>query len=71
MAVTLSLASDRASLPIALRLYLPGAWANDKERREKAGIPDEIVFQSKPQIALDQIRQLHLDDPAIDRLRAC
>ncbi len=61
VAVTLSLASDSASLPIALRLYLPETWASDDDRREKAGIPDEIVFQTKPQIALDQIRQALAD----------
>jgi SRSO17 transposase len=57
VAVTLSVASDRASLPIALRLYLPETWADDKARRKKAGVPKEIAFQTKPQIALDQIRQ--------------
>jgi SRSO17 transposase len=61
VAVTLSLASDHASLPIALRLYLPEVWANDKERREKVGIPGGIVFQTKPRIALDQIRQAIAD----------
>jgi SRSO17 transposase len=56
VAVTLSVASDLASLPIALRLYLPELWANDKARRAKAGIPDGIEFRTKPRIALDQIR---------------
>src|SRR3712207_5031770 len=36
-AVSLSVANDRASLPIAWRLYLPEAWAADPERRAKAG----------------------------------
>jgi SRSO17 transposase len=57
VAVTLSVASDLASLPIALRLYLPEPWTNDKARRAKVGIPDGIEFQTKPRIALDQIRQ--------------
>jgi len=57
VAVTLSAASDHASLPIALRLYLPQAWTNDKARCKKAGVPKEIEFQTKPQIALAQIRQ--------------
>ena len=61
VAVTLSVASDHASLPIALRLYLPEPWANDKPRRTKAGVADEIAFQTKPCIALDQIRQALLD----------
>jgi len=61
VAVTLSVASDQASLPIALRLYLPEAWANDKARRRRAGVPKEVAFQTKPQIALDQIRQAVAD----------
>lgn len=57
VAVSLSLANAYASLPVAYRLYLPEAWAGDVARRQKAGVPEEIVFQSKPEIALDQIRR--------------
>src|SRR5919202_393595 len=57
LAVTLSVANTHASLPIAFRLYLPETWATDPERRARAGIPDEIAFQTKPAIALDQIRR--------------
>ncbi len=56
VAVTLSLASDHASLPIAHRLYLPQPWAEDRTRRAQAGVPEDVVFQTKPQIALAQIR---------------
>ena len=55
-AVSLSLASAYASLPVAWRLYLPQAWASDAERRKKAGVPEAIGFQTKPEIALDQLR---------------
>jgi len=57
VAVSLSVATWSSSLPIAYRLYLPEVWANDKKRRKVAGIPQEVQFQTKPQIALDQIRQ--------------
>jgi SRSO17 transposase len=56
VAVTLSLANHDASLPVAHRLYLPKAWAEDAARRAKAHVPADIVFQTKPEIALDQIR---------------
>lgn len=55
IAVSLSVANDVASLPIAW--YLPEAWVGDAELRRKARIPAEIAFQIKPQIALAQLRQ--------------
>lgn len=54
--VSLSVATEAASLPVAHRLFLPEAWANDAERRRKAKVPEDIVFQSKSEIALDQLR---------------
>ena len=45
VAVSLSVATWKASLPIAHRLYLPEAWANDSQRRQKAGIPKRFSFR--------------------------
>jgi SRSO17 transposase len=56
VAVTLSIANHHGSLPIAHRLYLPKEWIDDEERREKAHVPPDITFKTKPQIALEQIR---------------
>jgi SRSO17 transposase len=56
VAVSLSVATWSSSLPIAYRLYLPQEWAQDGKRRKKAEVPKDIAFQTKPEIALDQIR---------------
>jgi SRSO17 transposase len=56
VAVSLSVATWSSSLPIAYRLYLPKEWTDEPRRREKAEVPGEIEFQTKPAIALGQIR---------------
>ncbi len=57
VAVSLSLANHHAaSLPVAYRLYLPKEWIKDRARRNKTGVPRDIGFKTKPEIALDQIR---------------
>ena len=55
VAVSLSVATAQASLPIAWRLYLPEVWAEDAGRRVDAKVPKTVRFQTKPQIALAQI----------------
>ena len=54
--MSLSVANHHASLPVAYRLYLPQDWAQDRKRRRKAGVPEEISFKTKPEIALEQLR---------------
>jgi SRSO17 transposase len=56
VAVSLSIANHSASVPVAYRLYLPKEWIGDKARRNKAGVPSDIAFKTKPEIALEQIR---------------
>ena len=56
VAVSLSITNHHASLPIAWQLYLPESWSSDAERRKKTGVPADVTFQTKRQIALKQIK---------------
>jgi len=58
VAVSISLATEQASVPVAYRLYLPKEWAQDSDRRQKAGVPAEIKFATKAEIALQQLEAL-------------
>src|SRR5215813_12359303 len=55
VAVSLHLAGEAGSACIAMDLFLPEVWAADRSRRRKAGVPDEIEFKTKLQIALRQL----------------
>jgi SRSO17 transposase len=55
VAVSLDLGTEESSTPLNWALYLPKEWANDPERRKRAGIPEEISFKTKTVLALDLI----------------
>ena len=51
VAVTLTVATPAGHAPAGRALYLPADGAADGERRELAGVPGEVMFQTKPQLA--------------------
>jgi SRSO17 transposase len=53
--VSLTLARGEVPVPLALRLYLPEAWANDAGRRTRAKVPEPIAFQPKGELALAEL----------------
>ena len=59
VAVTLTYAVPAGHALIGRALYLPADWAADEERRELAGVPDEVVFATKPELAGRLLRQAH------------
>src|SRR6188474_2019275 len=54
--VSLSLATEAVSMPVACDLYLPEEWAHDRKRRLQAGVPSHLTFRTKIEMAIDQIR---------------
>jgi SRSO17 transposase len=59
VAVSVSVTTEKASMPVAFRLYLPETWTQDRNRRKKTGVPNQIQFQTKTEIALEQIQRAH------------
>ncbi len=59
VAVTLTWAAPAGHALIGRALYLPEGRAADEERRELAGVPDEITFETKPQLAGDLLQHAH------------
>jgi SRSO17 transposase len=59
--VSLSVTTRTEHLPVDFELYLPESWTSDARRRREARIPDEIGFQTKPELALNMIRRAVAD----------
>ncbi|MGH9725705.1 MAG: IS701 family transposase [Candidatus Acidiferrales bacterium] len=56
---------EQGNAPLGWRLYLPESWISDAERRREAGIPEDLVFRKKWELALaiiDQVRGWGLPD---------
>lgn len=49
--------SDLGHTLIDRRLFLPEEWAEDHDRREEAGVPEGVIFRSKPELGLEMIQQ--------------
>lgn len=65
VAVTLDLGTEETSTPLDWALYLPEQWIHDPLRRKKAGIPEEVPFTTKPELALnliDEVKAWGLED---------
>lgn len=56
VAVSVSMATEQASVPVSWQLYLPKSWTQDRQRCTRAGVPEGVGFQTKPAMALEQVR---------------
>jgi SRSO17 transposase len=59
VAVTLTLATSRGHALIDRKLYLPEGCAADEEHRELAGVPEEVMFATKPELAGELLARAH------------
>jgi SRSO17 transposase len=59
VAVTLTFAASRGHTLIGRALYLPEACAADDEHRELAGVPEEVMFATKPELAGTLLQRAH------------
>jgi SRSO17 transposase len=66
VAVSLSAATREASLPIGWLLSLPEEWAQERERRHRAGVPEEVAFGTRPETALGLIHRAVEEDVPMD-----
>ena len=55
--VSLHAVGERGTLPLGWSLYLPEEWCEDRERRRKAKVPEEVCFQTKPALAAELCEQ--------------
>ena len=62
--VEIAVSDGEVALPVAGRLYLPESWTKDRTRCRAAGVPDEVRFQTKPQIALELLAAVVADGVA-------
>lgn len=56
--VSISYATPKAAMPLEWALYLPQEWTDDRSRCERVGIPAQVQFQTKWQLALGLIDRL-------------
>src|ERR671910_2825632 len=59
--VFVAYASCRGQAFIDRELYLPEEWAQDKERRERAGVPEEVGMRTRPELAKEMLRRALVD----------
>jgi SRSO17 transposase len=60
--VSLSVATSTTHLPIDFELYLPESWTSDARKRREGGVPKDVVFRTKPELALEMIRRALRDN---------
>jgi SRSO17 transposase len=57
VAVFANYASAKGHTFMDRRLFLPEEWADDRDRRDEAGVPPGVIFRTKPQLALEMVAE--------------
>ena len=62
--VFLTYASAEGFAPIDRQIYLPKEWMDDADRCKAAGVPEDVEFTTKPQMALAMLKRSYADGRA-------
>jgi SRSO17 transposase len=62
--VQVAVSEGQVAVPVGARLYLPESWTRDRARCQAVGVPEEVVFATKPQLALKLIAEALQDGVA-------
>lgn len=60
--VFLCQASEAGAAFLDRKLYLPEEWATDMDRRRKAGVPEEVEFATKPELAQQMLERAFAEE---------
>ncbi|MDZ4879170.1 MAG: hypothetical protein CLLPBCKN_008608 [Chroococcidiopsis cubana SAG 39.79] len=64
----MSYISDKGQTLIDRRLYLPRSWTEDQNKRKKGAVPEEILFATKPQLAIQMLESAIAEEFALPGL---
>lgn len=62
VAVFANYAAPKGHVFMDRRLFVPEEWAADAARREEAGVPENVIFRTKPALALEMVSQAVADN---------
>lgn len=68
IAVTMAVFNTDHAALVDAQLYLPQEWIDDADRRERVGIPEQVVFQTKGEIALAMLKAAHADGVPLGKI---
>jgi len=55
--VSVHAVGGKGTVPLGWALYLPQEWCEDRQRRQAAKIPEDVVFKTKPELGIELVER--------------